>query len=55
MLDIKWIRDHPEELDRALAKRGLEPQAENLQEFDRERRLHVSKVQQAQELRNLAS
>ncbi|ATO57035.1 serine--tRNA ligase [Bartonella sp. 1-1C] len=55
MLDIKWIRDHPEELDRALAKRGLEPQAKNLQEFDRERRLHVSKVQQAQELRNSAS
>ncbi|OPB31281.1 serine--tRNA ligase [Bartonella sp. AR 15-3] len=55
MLDIKWIRDHPEELDTALAKRGLEPQAKNLLKFDLERRLYVSKVQQAQELRNSAS
>ncbi|AQX28288.1 MULTISPECIES: serine--tRNA ligase [unclassified Bartonella] len=55
MLDIKWIRDHPEELDAALAKRGIEPQAKNLLEFDLERRFHVSKVQQAQELRNASS
>ncbi|CBI76717.1 Seryl-tRNA synthetase [Bartonella clarridgeiae 73] len=55
MLDIKWIRDHPEELDAVLAKRGIEPQAKNLLEFDLERRLHVSKVQQAQKLRNASS
>lgn len=55
MLDIKWIREHPEELDKALESRGLEPQAERLIKLDLERRLHVAKVQSAQERRNAAS
>ncbi|MCZ2158218.1 serine--tRNA ligase [Bartonella sp. 220] len=55
MLDIKWIREHPEELDKALEDRGIEPQAKNLIELDRERRSHVAKVQFAQERRNAAS
>ncbi|WP_317993066.1 serine--tRNA ligase [Bartonella gliris] len=55
MLDIKWIREHPEKLDEALAKRGLKPQAERLIKLDLDRRLHVSEVQSAQERRNAAS
>ncbi|EJF81879.1 serine--tRNA ligase [Bartonella doshiae] len=55
MLDIKWIREHPEKLDEALAKRGLEPQAERLIKLDLARRTHVAKVQSAQERRNVIS
>ncbi|WP_332060391.1 serine--tRNA ligase [Bartonella sp. CB74] len=55
MLDIKWIREHPEKLDEALANRGIEPQAERLIKLDLERRSYVAKVQFAQERRNAAS
>ena len=55
MLDIKWIRENPQKLDEALAKRSAEPQAEKLIALDLERRNHVSHVQVAQERRNAAS
>lgn len=55
MLDIKWIRENPQKLDEALAKRNAEPQAEKLIALDLERRNHVSEVQVAQERRNAAS
>ncbi|MHC5306851.1 serine--tRNA ligase [Bartonella sp. LJL80] len=55
MLDIKWIRENPQLLDEALAKRSAEPQADKLLALDLERRNHVSKVQDAQERRNAAS
>ena len=55
MLDIKWIREHPQKLDEALVKRNAEPLAEKLIALDLERRNHVSKVQIAQERRNAAS
>ncbi|MCZ2328576.1 serine--tRNA ligase [Bartonella sp. F02] len=55
MLDIKWIREYPEKLDEALANRGIEPQAQKLIELDHERRMHISKVQDARERRNFAS
>ncbi|WP_175869402.1 serine--tRNA ligase [Bartonella gabonensis] len=55
MLDIKWIRENPEKLDKALVRRGLEPQAESLIQLDLARRSHVAKVQLAQERRNAIS
>ncbi|WP_455478446.1 serine--tRNA ligase [Bartonella sp. B10] len=55
MLDIKWIREHPEKLDEALRTRGIEPQAKRLIELDLERRSHVAKIQCAQERRNVVS
>jgi len=55
MLDIKWIRDNPEALDAALAKRGAAPQAASLIELDEARRSHVGLLQALQERRNLAS
>lgn len=55
MLDIKWIRENPQLLDEALAKRSAEPQADKLLALDLGRRNHVSKVQDAQERRNAAS
>lgn len=55
MLDIRWIRENPEQLDAALAKRGAAPLASDILKLDLERRSHVAKVQEAQERRNSAS
>ncbi len=55
MLDIKWIRENPAALDRALMHRSAQPAAEVLLGLDEERRAHVQKVQAAQERRNAAS
>ncbi|MCX5479319.1 serine--tRNA ligase [Kaistia geumhonensis] len=55
MLDIKWIRDNPAALDRALTRRGAPPAAEIILGIDEERRAHIQKVQSAQERRNSAS
>ncbi|MFK4823855.1 serine--tRNA ligase [Paenochrobactrum sp. BZR 588] len=55
MHDIKWIRENPEGFDAALQKRGVAPQSAHLIALDEQRRLHISKVQEAQERRNAAS
>ncbi|ACE90879.1 seryl-tRNA synthetase [Rhizobium phaseoli] len=55
MLDIKWIRENPEALDAALAKRGAEPQAQSLVALDEKRRSAVQKAQDMLSRRNLAS
>jgi seryl-tRNA synthetase len=55
MLDIKWIRENPQALDAALAKRGNEPASSRLIELDEKRRQHIAKLQDAQERRNAAS
>ena len=55
MLDIKWIRENPAALDRALMHRSAQPAAEAVLGLDEERRAHVQKVQAAQERRNAAS
>ncbi|WP_340161675.1 serine--tRNA ligase [uncultured Hoeflea sp.] len=55
MLDIKWIRENPEALDAALAKRGAEAQAQQLIALDEARRSHVGQLQALQERRNAAS
>ena len=55
MFDIRTIRDDPDAFDRAMASRGLEPQASELLERDEARRAHVAAVQDAQTRRNEAS
>lgn len=55
MFDIKWIRENPEAFDKAMARRGLEPQSERLIALDEARRTHVHALQEAQEERNRAS
>ena len=55
MLDIKWIRDNPEALDRALQNRGAEPAAAKLIALDEARRAHIVKLEEAQARRNVAS
>ncbi|NNH63816.1 serine--tRNA ligase [Rhizobium laguerreae] len=55
MLDIKWIRENPEALDAALAKRGAEPLAQSLVALDEKRRSAVQKAQDLLSRRNIAS
>ncbi|OWV88785.1 serine--tRNA ligase [Rhizobium sp. N122] len=55
MLDIKWIRENPEALDAALAKRGAEPLAQNIVALDEKRRSAVQNAQDLLSRRNLAS
>jgi seryl-tRNA synthetase len=55
MHDIKWIRDNPAAFDRALARRGLAPQAAKLVKIDEDRRAAIGKAEAAQARRNAAS
>ena len=55
MFDIKWIRDNAAAFDRAMDRRGLEPQAARLIAIDDRRRALVAELQQAQVRRNAAS
>ncbi|HLL28852.1 MAG TPA: serine--tRNA ligase [Xanthobacteraceae bacterium] len=55
MFDPKWIREHPDLLDRGLARRGLAPAAKRLIELDEKRRAAIAKAQDLQERRNALS
>jgi seryl-tRNA synthetase len=55
MHDIKWIRDHKEEFDRGLARRGWPPEADKLLALDERRRGAIQKAEAAQARRNAAS
>src|SRR5207245_4544818 len=55
MHDIKWIRDHKEEFDRGLMRRGLPPHADKLLAIDERRRAAIQKVEPALARRNVAS
>jgi seryl-tRNA synthetase len=55
MHDIRWIREHKDEFDRGLTRRGLPPQGDELIELDERRRAAISKLEAAQARRNAAS
>jgi seryl-tRNA synthetase len=55
MFDPKWVRDHPELLDRGLKRRRLEPASAWLLAIDEKRRAAIAKLQVLQERRNAAS
>lgn len=55
MLDIRLIRDDPAALDAALAKRGAEPASAHILKLDDARREHLTRLQNAQSARNVAS
>src|ERR1700732_2463092 len=55
MHDIRFIRDNPDAFDRALARRGLEPQAKRLIALDEQRREKILELEKAQARRNAAS
>lgn len=52
MLDIKWIRENPDQLDAALAKRNKPPCAAQLVELDVKHRELLTQVQELQNDRN---
>src|SRR6266852_1979289 len=55
MHDIKWIRDHPDAFDRALARRGLEGEAQHLISIDERRRAIIRVSESWKARRNAAS
>lgn len=55
MHDIKWIRENPEAFDAGLARRGLEPLAQDLISMDEKRRSVIQTLQDMQSRRNAAS
>lgn len=55
MYNIRWIRDHPEQFDEAMSKRGLEPNSKALLDLDKDRRACITILQEAQTRRNLLS
>src|ERR1700704_2048054 len=55
MHDIRWIREHEEEFDRGLARRGVPPESRKLIALDERRRAAIQKAEAAQARRNAAS
>ncbi|MEM9724674.1 MAG: aminoacyl--tRNA ligase-related protein, partial [Pseudomonadota bacterium] len=55
MHDVKSLREDPDGFDRALARRGVAPQAAQLLEIDAARRAKISAAETAQAERNAAS
>src|SRR5215472_13393124 len=55
MHDIRFIREHPDVFDRALARRGVAPESMRLIALDEERRKKILEFETAQARRNAAS
>ena len=55
MFDLSQIRKEPAAFDAAMARRGLEPVAEGILALDKDRRLILTKLQEAQARRNEVS
>jgi seryl-tRNA synthetase len=55
MFDPKWIRDHPDLLDKGLKRRGLAAASKGLLALDEKRRDVIAKLQALQERRNAVS
>jgi seryl-tRNA synthetase len=55
MLDLKWIRDNPDALDRALARRGHAPRAAELADLESAWRAAETAAQEIQARRNKLS
>ncbi len=52
MHDIRWVREHPTQFDRGLARRGLPPRGEEVLALDRAWRAAETRAQEAQARRN---
>ena len=55
MHDIRFIREHPEAFDDAMARRGMAPMAADILEMDARRRVLQGQIQEMQSRRNVAS
>src|SRR5262249_48737640 len=52
MHDLRWIREHPDEFDRGMLRRGLPPRSEEILSLDRSWRAAETRAQEAQARRN---
>lgn len=52
MIDIKWIRENPELLDKNLARRGQEAKASHILDLDKKHRDILTEIQEYQNKRN---
>jgi seryl-tRNA synthetase len=55
MHDLRWIREHPEEFDLGLARRGLPTHSKQILDLDRQWREAVTREEEAQRRRNITS
>lgn len=55
MIDLKWLREHPDAFDHALARRGQPPAAASVLALDMERRGLETRLQEDQATRNRLS
>ncbi len=55
MLDVKWVREHVDELSRALENRNARVDLSRFVELDKERRRLLTEVEEKKHKRNLAS
>ena len=55
MLDLAYVREHMEEVERALAARGEERSLDDVRELDRKRRDLLVRVEELKKLRNVGS
>ncbi|MBC8267325.1 MAG: serine--tRNA ligase [Rhodospirillaceae bacterium] len=55
MFDIKWIRENPDDFDKGLARRQLDPQSSALIALDKQRRDAETQAQELQASRNKLS
>ena len=55
MLDLRWIRENPDGLDRGLKRRGMEPMSDRIRMLDGARRNLQTAIQAAQTRRKEAS
>jgi len=55
MLDLRWIRENPEDFDKALARRGVAPHSSAILKLDERRRENQTELQTAQARRNEAA
>lgn len=51
MLDIKWIRDNPQEFDKAMERRNLPPRSEEILALDSGKRQLITHIQELQHAR----
>ncbi len=55
MHDLRWIRENPEDFDKALGRRGLDAQSAAVLALDTRRRAVQTELQELQSRRNEAS
>ncbi|MCK4262347.1 serine--tRNA ligase, partial [bacterium] len=55
MLDLKFIRENPEEVKKTLKNRGMEADIDKLLKLDRERRNLLQKAEDLKHKKNIAS